>query len=102
MNVKDLLDWAKGLLQKPKPEIPVAVVKRLIETLEFTEDAEIDCGEVYQLLDQYAEAHLRGDDAAKLMPLVKQHLEICRECHEEFEALLSILEGIAAEEAGQA
>jgi hypothetical protein len=44
------------------------------------------------LLDQYAEAVERGEDTAQLMPLVKHHLDLCRDCHEEYEALLNILE----------
>ena len=34
---------------------------------------------------------LSGLDVAQAMPLVQEHLEICGECREEFEALLAAL-----------
>lgn len=34
------------------------------------------------------EAVMRGDDVARLMPLVQHHLDMCPDCREEFEALL--------------
>jgi predicted anti-sigma-YlaC factor YlaD len=34
---------------------------------------------------------LSGLDRAQVMPLVQEHLEICGECREEFEALLASL-----------
>ncbi len=55
-----------------------------------TED-EIGCDEAYELLDRYAEMVKRGEDPATLLPLVHRHLEACRDCREELEALLRIL-----------
>jgi hypothetical protein len=68
------------------------MVKGLMGMVEKTQEIEIDCGEVYRLLDQYTEMVLRGEDAEQLMPLVKQHLDLCMDCHEEYEVLLKILE----------
>jgi hypothetical protein len=68
------------------------MVKGLVGMVEKTQEAEIDCGEVYRLLDQYAEMILHGEDAEQLMPLVKQHLDLCMDCQEEYEVLLKILE----------
>jgi hypothetical protein len=61
--------------------------------LEMTDDEELGCEEVYALIDQYAELLLRGEDPKKLMPLVEKHLALCKDCREELEALLRILEG---------
>lgn len=69
------------------------VLRKLLVAIEQTQDVEYSCDEVYQLLDQYTEAVERGEDAAQVMPLVKHHLDMCPDCREEFEALLSILEG---------
>lgn len=57
-------------------------------------EQEIDCGDVYHLLAEYAEAVENGEDVTRLMPLVKQHLEICHDCEEELEAVLEILHSI--------
>ena len=48
-------------------------------------------------MDRFIEMELSGLVAAQAMPLVQQHLEMCGECREEFEALLASLR--ATEEA---
>jgi hypothetical protein len=68
------------------------MVKGIMGMVEKTQDIEIDCGEVYRLLDQYAEVVMRGEDPGELLPLVKQHLDMCMDCREEYEVLLKILE----------
>lgn len=60
--------------------------------IENTQDIELSCDDVYQLLDQYTEVVAQGDDAQELMPLVEYHIDICPDCREEFEALLRILQ----------
>ena len=68
-----------------------AMLERLMHMLENTEDVELSCGEVFDLLDQYTEMELQGEDAADLLPLVRKHLDKCKDCHEEYEALVRIL-----------
>jgi hypothetical protein len=70
------------------------LLKKLIQSIANTHEEEIDCGEAYRLLDEYTEAEARGDDLASLLPAVKQHLDMCRGCFEEHEALLNILNNI--------
>lgn len=69
----------------------IETLKRLVRQVARTQDVEYSCEDTYRVLDQFAEAVARGQDAAKLMPLVQQHLELCPDCREEFEALLRIL-----------
>lgn len=59
-----------------------------------TQEVEYACDDVYRLLDQFAEAVSRGDDAASWMPMINAHLERCPDCRAEFEALLSALQTI--------
>jgi len=66
-------------------------LEKMVRALEQTRDVEITCDEVLAVLDQVAEAALRGQDVARLMPLVQHHLETCADCREELEALLRIL-----------
>lgn len=61
-----------------------------------TYEEEIDCGEFHDVIDVYAESVARGEDPSKILPLVKRHLEICKPCIEEYEALLRILEETSA------
>ena len=78
--------------REPKAKMPDPLIEQLIRSLEVTHEEECDCGEFHSLIDQYAELKIRGEDAARLMPLIKDHLEICHECCEEYEALLDVLE----------
>jgi len=48
-------------------------------------------------LDRFAEITLVGTNASEAMPLVQDHLEHCRECKQEFEALLLALKGFESE-----
>lgn len=66
-------------------------LKRMLYMVEATTEVEIACEEAYRLLDQYADALQRGEDAAALMPQVKRHLELCMDCGEELETLLAAL-----------
>ncbi len=56
-----------------------------------TQAVEYSCEDVNQLLDEFTEAVAQGKDLATLMPLVQQHLDLCPDCREEFEALLRIV-----------
>jgi hypothetical protein len=51
----------------------------------------VPCDEIYRRLDEYVEREISKKDAAQLMPLIREHLDICPECCEEYEALLSVL-----------
>jgi len=57
-----------------------------------TDEVEISCDDVFELLDSYVELEARGEDVARLLPLVKKHLERCMDCREEFEALRRIIQ----------
>jgi predicted anti-sigma-YlaC factor YlaD len=48
-------------------------------------------------LDQFTEAYLRGEDVARWMPLVQHHLDMCADCHEEFDALVRILQATSSQ-----
>lgn len=67
-------------------------MKSLLETVSNTEEVELPCDGVFELIDEFADAVARGEDTSEFMPMVQQHLRICRDCLEEYEALLRILE----------
>jgi hypothetical protein len=68
----------------------------LLQSVLNAESNEINCGECFEVLDQYAELILTGTDPVQLMPLVKRHLEQCHCCANEFELLLVMLEAAGA------
>ena len=74
-------------------EFPEKAVVDLMHRLQNTHEEELSCDEVFALVDEYAEASQRGEDVASLKPLIRRHLDMCRECDEEYQALLQVLEG---------
>lgn len=67
------------------------IVQGLVKALDLTEEREIACEEVFEVIDQYAELVSKGDSPEKVMPLVQHHMIICGHCREEFEMLLEML-----------
>ncbi len=63
----------------------------LIREIAEVREEEIGCDECFEQVDRFIEMELSGLDAARAMPLVQDHLEICGECREEYEALLMAL-----------
>ena len=82
--------WARGAPGSARPLTPTQV-GRLLALAEAAGEEELSCDEVYALVDQYAECVARGEDADALMPLVREHLQRCAGCQEEFEALLRMI-----------
>jgi hypothetical protein len=68
------------------------VLRKLMEQIARTQQRELDCGEVFAVLDQYTEAIVDGQDVSEEFALVVQHLIICQDCLEEYEALLSVIQ----------
>lgn len=64
---------------------------KLMHALIETREVELGCDEVLQIIDQYAEALKRGEDPEQFMPMVRHHLDLCKECEEELQAVLEIL-----------
>lgn len=86
-----LKDWLAQLDLRLHGKAPLS--DHTIESLiRYLETAELDCEQVYHALDRYAELEVKHEDAARLMPLVREHLDMCDECCDEYEALLRVLE----------
>jgi hypothetical protein len=66
-------------------------LKRLVRGVLTTRPDEVGCDECFEQLDRFVEMTLAGKSAAEAMPLVHDHLMRCRDCREEFEALLEAL-----------
>ncbi len=73
-------------------QLPDEVVEGFLKVLDDIRAEDMPCSEVYKRLDEYVEKEVHGQDAARLMPLLKEHLDMCPDCCEEYEALLNVLE----------
>lgn len=69
---------------------------KILRMVDNTAEVEIACDEVFDLLDRFVELEARGEDVSKLLPMVKLHLENCQDCHEEYEALVRVIEATSA------
>ncbi len=73
-------------------------VEKLIKTIFDTHaDGVIDCASCDEHLCRLAELVSSGADLCALIPEVEAHLNCCRDCKEEWDALLAIMR---AEQAG--
>ena len=52
-----------------------------------TQDVEISCTECFDLVSRFVEVEISGRDVVAELPQVKQHLDQCRACREEYEIL---------------
>lgn len=77
---------------KSTPQQDAALLGSLFQMAENSDEIEITCDEVFALLDVYVELEARGENAAVLLPLVRKHLDKCRDCHEEYEALVRVVQ----------
>ncbi|MDR8389715.1 hypothetical protein NC796_01115 [Aliifodinibius sp. S!AR15-10] len=75
---------------KLSPEL----LKKLIQMIKMTRPDEIGCDECFDDLHAFAELELAGKSAEDAMPLVKDHLDRCGTCREEYEALLEAMKNL--------
>jgi len=65
------------------------ILKKMIRAVKHTRDDEIGCDECFDKLDRFIDLKLKGKSPEKALPLVKDHLDRCQECREEYEVLLN-------------
>jgi hypothetical protein len=61
--------------------------ERWLQNIYHTQEEEISCSECFDLVSHFVEVELAGQDAAAKMPQLKQHLNQCAACREEYETL---------------
>lgn len=79
---------------QPGEGLDLETVKRLARGIVTTRLDEIGCAECFEQVDRFVDLTLADKNAAEAMPLVHDHLQRCRDCHEEFEALLKALRAV--------
>lgn len=91
MKIQDIIKRIRislGLQQELSNEAVLGML-RILDQVPDGED--ISCSDLYTKLDQYVEREVDKKDAAYLMPVIREHLNMCPECCEEYEALLDVL-----------
>lgn len=91
MNIQDIIKRIRHSLglQKDLSNEAVRGILRVLDTVPAEE--EISCAELFVRLDEYVEREVSKKDAAMLMPVIREHLDVCPECCEEYEALLNVI-----------
>ena len=64
--------------------------ERWLHNIPGTQDEEISCSECFDLVSQFVDVELSGEQAGSQMPQVKQHLEHCPTCRAEYETLRAL------------
>jgi hypothetical protein len=91
MNLRELIQRIRNNIS-PKEQLSNEAVLGFLRVLEETNDEELTCVEIYEKLDEYVELEVDKKDAAHVMPLIREHLDVCPECCDEYEALLGVIE----------
>lgn len=58
-----------------------------LRSIDETREEEISCTECFDLVSHFVELESSGQDAAGSMPQLRQHLDQCRACRDEYETL---------------
>ena len=69
-------------------------IDRLLRLVGLTEDVEINCEQYLALVAEFAEQQLTGKSIHEGLKAVEQHLSVCAECRDEYEALRRTLDGM--------
>lgn len=73
------------------------ILRNMLRAVIGTNEKEIGCGECFDELDKFIEMKLAGKSPEQAMPLVQDHLQRCKDCREEYEALLEALKNLEEE-----
>jgi hypothetical protein len=61
--------------------------ERWLQNIYHTQDEEISCSECFDSVSHFVDMEVAGENAASKLPQIKQHLDQCRACREEYETL---------------
>ena len=94
MNIKNFIQRIQNTFNPKQDslELKDEVVLKFLRVLESAREEELSCTEMYARLDEFVENEVQSKDADKITPLIQEHLDMCPECCEEYEALLTVLE----------
>jgi len=62
--------------------------------VKMTKSEEIGCDDCFDEMNEFAEMELAGKSPERAMPLVEEHINRCRDCKEEYEALVEAMKSL--------
>ena len=65
--------------------------RNLVARLLGPAEPEVSCERCFELLDQYVDLELAGEDADARLPGMRAHFEGCPACHEDHESLRELV-----------
>jgi predicted anti-sigma-YlaC factor YlaD len=65
--------------------------RELIARLLGPSGPEVSCEECFELLDEYVDLELAGDDADTRLPGMREHLQGCPACREDHDSLRDLV-----------
>ncbi|HEX2996946.1 MAG TPA: hypothetical protein VHP14_19140 [Anaerolineales bacterium] len=96
MNIRAIIQKIKKSFSRHE-EIPNETVLGFLQVLENVQEEGCSCDDVFAKIDEYVEREVDKKDAQDLMPIIREHLDLCPDCCEEYEALLDVLEKTSKE-----
>jgi len=91
MNIRAIIQKIKSRFTH-KEELSDEAVLSFLRVLESEREEGASCDEIYARIDEYVEKEVDKKDVGRLMPLIREHLDLCHDCEEEYEALMDVLE----------
>lgn len=92
MNIKQLINRIRHKFSA-QPQLSDEVVVKFLRVLEQAREEEMSCEGIYARLDEFVETEAKGGaDRKRIAPLIREHLDMCSECCDEYEALLDVVE----------
>lgn len=87
----------KGEKTSMKASIKATKLKSWLKLIQATQPEEISCSECFEHVSTYVELEVTGEPAPKLMPQLKQHIDQCQVCREEYELIRELAQAEAEE-----
>jgi len=67
-----------------------AQLDRWLRSIATTEEREIDCDSLFEVMDRVVELAQAGEDIRRLLPEIALHLDHCPDCRDLYESLESL------------
>lgn len=67
-------------------------LNRWLEAVATTEDEELDCDALFEIIDKVVEMAASGQDVRSLLPGIALHLDHCPDCRDQYETLTAFWE----------
>lgn len=73
-------------------EVDPARLDRWLKAVATTEDEELDCDALFEIMDKVVEMAASGQDVRSLLPGIALHLDHCLDCRDQYDTLTAFWE----------